>query len=289
MQRTLQPNNQDIIETSALEMARRIPSLTHHEAAEMALAELERFLALVESLGSDDWEKPTVCPLWNVRQILAHVTGAAASFARWSEFKRQNNRHLQRPYREVGFSMLDALNQIQVDDRATASPAELINELRDVGPRAIAVRKRLPLLLRALRLPMPPLGGIVPLGYLTDLIYTRDMWMHRLDICRATGREMVQTPQHAGRITALVVRDLDKQLTPKLAGQAVAYELSGISGGHWRVGKSPRPIASITMDVLDFHLLAAGRLPANELPSHVLVSGDEQVARLALGNTQVPY
>jgi uncharacterized protein (TIGR03083 family) len=88
----------------------------------MTRLELERFLALVTSLSTDDWEKPTVCPLWNVRQILAHVTGAAASFAHWSEFKRQNKLRLQRSYREAGFSMLDALNQIQVDDRAEASP-----------------------------------------------------------------------------------------------------------------------------------------------------------------------
>jgi hypothetical protein len=59
---------------------------------------------------------------------------------------------------------------------------------------------------------------VVPLDYLIDLIYTRDMWMHRLDICRATGREMVQTPQHDGRITTLVVRDLARKHTPKLAG-----------------------------------------------------------------------
>jgi hypothetical protein len=55
---------------------------------------------------------------------------------------------------------------------------------------------------RAKRLPLPLLG-MVPLGYLTDLISTRDMWMHRLDICRATGREMVLTSRHNGRITAL--------------------------------------------------------------------------------------
>src|SRR5712671_5886310 len=95
------------------------------------------------------------------------------------------------------FSLNDALNQIQVDDRGAATPADLLAELREVGPRAIATRKRLPAIVRAMRLPLPLLG-VVPLGYLTDLIYTRDMWMHRLDICRVTGREMVQTPRHDG-------------------------------------------------------------------------------------------
>lgn len=288
MLRMLRQNDHDTVEPPALEIARGIPPLTHREAAAMASAELERFLTLVESLESDDWEKPTACPLWNVRQILAHVTGSAASYARWSEFMRQGNPKLQRPYRASGLSFLASMNQIQVDDRASATPEGLIDELRTVGPQAIATRKRLPLLLRTLRLPLPTLG-IVPIGYLTDLIYTRDMWMHRLDICRATGREMIQTSQHDGHITALVVRDLARKLTPRLRGRALAYELTGISGGCWSLGESDRQIATITMDALDFHLLASGRLPANELASHVSITGDTQIARLALENTQVPY
>jgi uncharacterized protein (TIGR03083 family) len=288
MQQAQSIDHHDSEGRSSISEAASIPSLTHIEAAEMATFELERFLACVEALAPADWDQSTACTLWNVRQVVAHVTGAAASYARWSEFRRQQSTFVQRPYRQVGFSLPDALNQIQVDDRGAATPADLLAELRDVGPRAIATRKRLPAIVRAMRLPLP-LVGVVPLGYVTDLIYTRDMWMHRLDICRATGREMVQTPQHDGRITALVVRDLARKLTPKLAGQAVVYELTGTSGGCWSLGENASPIARITIDVLDFHLKASGRLPAHELASHASCSGDKQIARLALDNTQVPY
>jgi uncharacterized protein (TIGR03083 family) len=288
MQQAHSIDHRDSVGRPSLCDAASIPSLTHPEAAEMAAVELERFLTLVESLSPADWDSPTVCSLWNVRQIVAHVTGAAASYARWSQFKRQTSLFVQRPYRQAGFSLLDALNQIQVDDRRAATPADLLAELREVGPRAIATRKRLPAIVRAIRLPLPVLG-VVPLGYLTDLIYTRDMWMHRLDICRATGREMVQTQEHDGRITALVVRDLARKLTPKLAGQAVVYELTGISGGIFRLGENASPLARITMDVLDFHLQASGRLEADELSLHASCSGDEHMARLALDNTHVPY
>ena len=286
MQQTQNIDRHDSEGRPSLSEAASIPSLTHIEAAEMATVELERFLACVEALAPADWDQSTACPLWNVRQVVAHVTGAAASYARWSQFKRQHSPFVQRPYRQAGFSLLDAINQIQVDDRTIATPAELLAELREVGPRAIATRKRLPAIVRAVRL---PLLGVAPIGYVTDLIYTRDMWMHRLDICRATGREMVQTPRHDGRITTLVVRDLARKLTPKLAGQAVVYELMGIAGGCWSLGENASPIARITMDVLDFHLKASGRLPAIELASHASCSGDEHIARLALDNTQVPY
>ena len=280
-------NNNSVVRPD-LAYAGAIQPLTHSEAIAIARLELDRFLALVTILSDDDWEKPTSCTLWNVRQILAHVTGAAASYARWSEFKRQNSLKVQRPYRMSGLSFLDSLNQIQVDDRASATPGALIDELRTVGPRAIATRERLPGLLRAIRVPLPELG-FVPIGYLTDLIYTRDMWMHRFDICRATGREMIQTSHHDGRITALVVRDLAGKLTPRLGGRAVAYELTGISGGCWSLGENVKSIARITMDVLDFHLLASGRMPADKLSSHTSVKGDEQLSRLALDTTQVPY
>src|SRR5260221_681578 len=112
--------------------ARAIPPLSHREAMGMARLELERFLALVTSLSEDEWEKPTACPLWNVRQILAHVTGAAASYARWSEFKRQNSLKVQRPYRASGLSFLESLNQIPADYRACSTPAPLIDQLQTV-------------------------------------------------------------------------------------------------------------------------------------------------------------
>jgi len=249
---------------------------------------LERFLALVTALSDDEWEKPTACTLWNVRQILAHVTGAAASYARWSEFKRQNSFKVQRPYRASGLSFLESLNQIQVDDRASATPAALIDELHTVGPRAIATRTRLPVLLRVIRVPLPALG-IVPVGYLTDLIYTRDMWMHRLDLCRATGREMVLTPEHDGRIVALVMRDVAKKLAAPLRKNSMVYHLSGRVGGTWQLGAEVPPAATLQIDVLDFNLVASGRLTPEEAWSCVSLEGDTALAREALNHTNVPY
>lgn len=281
-------DHHDSREHPSLFEAALIPPLTHAEAGAMATVELERFLTLVESLAPADWDQPTACPLWSVRQMVAHVTGAAAGYARWPEFKRQYGLIAQRSYRKAGFSLLDAINQTQVDDRRATALTDLLTELRDVGPRAITTRKRLPALVRAIYLPLPMLG-VVPIGYLTDLIYTRDIWMHRLDICRATGREMVQTQEHAGRITALVVRDLGRKLTPKLAGQAVVYQLTGIAGGAFRLGKNASPIARITMDVLDFHLQASGRLSSDEISPHTSFNGDEHMAHVALDNTRVPY
>jgi uncharacterized protein (TIGR03083 family) len=289
MQTARNTRNDDPVVRPALVHARAIPPLSHHEAIRMAKLELERFLALMASLSDDDWEKPTACTLWNVRHILAHVTGACAAFAHWSEFKRQGNPKVQRPYRASSLSFLDSMNQIQVDDRASATPAALIDELRTVGPRALATRARLPAPLRALRVPLPALGGIVPIGYLTDLIYTRDMWMHRLDVCRATQHEMVMTSEHDGRIVALVMRDLEKKLAAKLRTTSMVYHLSGRIGGLWQLGAKVSPAATIQLDVLDFNLLASGRLLPEEAWSRASIEGESALAREVLNHTDVPY
>jgi uncharacterized protein (TIGR03083 family) len=288
MQTVRNTSNDDPVVRPALVHARAILPLSHREAMGMATLELERFLALVTSLPEDAWEKPTACTRWNVRHMLAHVTGAAASYARWSEFKRQNSFKVQRPYRVSGLSFLDSLNQIQVDDRAAATPAALIDDLQTVGPRALATRARLPLLLRALHMPLPALG-FVSIGYLTDLIYTRDMWMHRLDLCRATGREMVMTPEHDGRIVSLIMRDLVKKLAATLRNTSMVYHLSGKVGGTWHLGAEVPPAATLHLDVVDFNLLASGRLTPEEAWSCVSLEGETALAREVLNHTNVAY
>src|SRR5262245_13131378 len=112
-----------------------IPLLSHKEAGLMARVELERYIALLETLSEDDWLKPTYCTLWNVQQMVSHQAGAYAGFASWAEFKHQWN---PPPRPKPGQMVIDAVNDLQVTERAEATPAELIAELRGVGPKAVA-------------------------------------------------------------------------------------------------------------------------------------------------------
>jgi uncharacterized protein (TIGR03083 family) len=268
----------------------QIPKLTHEEAYKMALAELETFLTLLQDLTEAEWSKPTACPLWDVRQMVAHVVGAAEGYLSFKNFKRQMASKDLKRYTSQGLKGIDATNQLQIDDRAKSTPARLIAELREIGPKSINNRYKLPLLLRALRVYIPILG-FNRIDYLTDLIYTRDMWMHRLDICRATGREMTLKPEHDGRITALVVRDLAKRKGNKLKEAGVRYELTGPAGGAWNIGATTVPTATLKIDALDFNLLAAGRFSVKDVMDQNLVkiSGNFQLGQLALENTRVPY
>lgn len=263
-----------------------IPALAHDEAGMMAREELQRFLALVETLSGDDWEQPTDCTEWNVRDILAHQAGAYAGFTSWSEFRRQIT---ARP--AAGQMQVDALNKRQLADRAGRTPVDLIGELRTVGPKAIRTRQRLPWPLRKLTIPLGPPLGTIPIEYLTDLIYTRDTWMHRADISRATGRAFLQTAEHDGRVIALVVRDLARTLKDTLRGRTVVFDLGGAAGGRYRIGAMAEPTVIVKMDVVDFNRLASGRLTPQAVKEQgrAILSGDRGFGDQVVAATSVPY
>ena len=108
-----------------------IPYVTADEAHAMIRAELERFIGLVEILEPADWGRPTSCSAWTVRDILAHQAGGYASGTSYIEMIRQYS-HLPRS----GQLPEDATNDFQLSERKGKSPAELITELKAVGPVA---------------------------------------------------------------------------------------------------------------------------------------------------------
>jgi len=277
--------------SSAALPAAAIPKLAPPEVIPLARVELERFLTLVETLTPADLKQPTDCTLWSVKDIIAHQASHVFGLTRFGEFMDQFNPLRARAYTAKGMNALDAANQRQIDLRAQWSLAQMIAEMRDHREASFAGRQRFPALLRRVTIPVPGSNLRVSLGDLIDNIYTRDMWMHRADICRATGRAMVQTADHDGRIVALIMRDLDGSLRAAFAGRAVIYRLTGTAGGEWIIGGNSRPEAQITMDVLEFNRLASGRSTAQQVLDQGLaqISGDEALAELALRQTIVLY
>ena len=59
-------------------------------------------------------------------------------------------------------------------------------------------------------------------GYLVDTIFTRDTWMHRLDISRATSTPMGSPQPHDGRLVADVVAEWGRR-----HGQPFSLTLTG--------------------------------------------------------------
>lgn len=102
----------------------------------------------------------------------------------------------------------------------------------------------------------PPLGTR-PLGYLMDRIFTRDAWLHRLDICRATGRSPELTTDHDGRLVADIVQEW-----AKTHGQPYRLTLSGPAGGSWSSGSGGK---QIELDAVEFARVLSGRAAGSGL------------------------
>lgn len=276
---------------SAVGHVRDIPPLARSEVTPLARVELERFLALAAQLSAEDLQRPTDCALWSVKDIIAHQASHVTGLISVGEFFNQFNPRNFRDYTAKGMNTLDAANQRQVDMRAGRTLAQLIAEMRDNAEAAFTGRQRFPFFLRWVRIPVPGFDGRISIGYLLDTIYTRDMWMHRVDIARATGREMALTPEHDGRIVALVVRELDARLGKALGSKSVTLRLTGPAGGEWAAGGAQAPSALIEFDTLEFNRLASGRITAQHVLDSglVRVDGDRATAETALKNIVVLY
>jgi uncharacterized protein (TIGR03083 family) len=260
-----------------------IPKLTHREAGRLSQTEYERVVALLEQLEGSDWERPTYCTEWNVRQMTAHLAGAVTGSTSLVEFLRQN---IQHPYAKA--AGIDGTNRLQIEERANKTTAELVAEFRQNGQIAIHKRQKLAWPLRKIHAPMGVLG-FTSFEYLLDTIYPRDEWMHRYDICAATGKQMVVTAEHDGRIVALVLRDAARKLKAGLAQRTVAVRLVGEAGGEYLFGRSFSADCTLEMDVFDFNLRASGRIKAAKATSAAMISGDQATAEWFLDNLEVPY
>lgn len=263
--------------------AGQIRPLAHAEARYLAAAVLARFLTLLESLAPEEWNAPTYCSGWSVRDVVAHQAGAYASGVSYARFLGQWIRLPER-----GRSILDTVNGLQIRQRQKQSTSALIAELREMGPRAIEARSKIGPLLRSIPIPIPPLG-LRPTGYLTDELYIRDTWIHTIDVCHATGRRMSLAAEPDRRIVELIVRDLAQRLPGALAGATVALDLTGPAGGQYRIGPSAAPGATLRMDTVEFNVRASSRISAQEAMARTQVIGDVELAARALQHASVVY
>ena len=248
----------------------RKPALARPLALRLAATEYDRCAEAFRSLQPEQWTAQTDCPAWNVRQMAAHMLGMAEMAASMRENLRQQ-RLASRITGQTGGIYIDALTQLQVDERADWAPDRITERFLARAPKAVAGRRRAPSFVR--RRTMPQLtavnGAQEPwtFGYLIDIILTRDPWMHRLDISRATGTPLRLTADHDGTIVADVVAEwADRH------GKDFALTLTGPAGGTWVNGENG---PALTLDAIDF-CRAVARRPAS------ITLGE-------LMNTEVPY
>ena len=237
--------NQGPVETSA------IPALEHDEAMDLADAEFALLLAAVDALDGPDWARPTDCAGWDVKAMLGHLLGMLKLQADPEDRIRQITTAAQECAASGGLR-LDAMTALQVREHAHLTPSELRDALHDAAPRGLAARRSMPPQVRATPFD-PQLPGVAgwTLGYLFDVIHTRDPWLHRIDLARATGADLVLTGPHDGRIVADVVAEW-----ARTHAQPFTLRLTGPAGGSYSANGGAEPIE---LDAVEFCRTLSGR------------------------------
>ena len=238
----------------------RVRALERQAAMTSAATEYTRAIVLFESVTPGQWMLPTDCPAWDVRAVAGHMLGMAQMIATLPELGRQQMA-AQKGAKKTGTVMIDVLTALQVAKNADLSPAEVVTAMRAIGPKAARLRRKMPALIRSRTMPGTQTVGSAQerwtFGFLFDIVLTRDSFMHRLDISRATGIQIQATPAHEGVIVDDIVREWAARHR-----RPYTLSLSGPAGGTWGDGGE-----HITMDAFDFCRAVSGRGPATGLLS----------------------
>ena len=240
-----------------------IPRIAHDEAMRIAAMENAKFAGLLRSFEPTDWTKPTDCALWDARALIAHVVGSATGQASPREFVRQIRKGRPLVAEIGGQFWWDGMNELQVRERAGLSTEQLVAEWDIASARALRARTRLPRLvakLPLLNLPTPV--GRQPLSYLFDVGFTRDVWMHRIDLARATAKRLDVDPEHDARIVADLVAEW-----ARTHGEPFTLTLGGPAGGQFRAGSSGE---HVDMDAIEFCRILAERGHGTGILRHTL-------------------
>jgi uncharacterized protein (TIGR03083 family) len=229
-----------------------ISPIRHREGMALAETEYRRFSDMLQQLQPGDWCNQTVCTDWNVQQLVAHVLGFAESNASFRVFLSAMRSGKKRAAQKGYDHFVHGMNEVQVEEREHLTPAELLARWSEVWPKALKGRKQFPPFMRPIQLEFGPPIGKKPMGsYLMDVVFTRDTWMHRIDICRAVGLDPVLTPDHDGRLIEDMVAEW-----ARVHSIAFTLHLEGTAGGTFVSGSAGE---EVTLDAVEWIWILSGR------------------------------
>ena len=247
-----------------------------HEAAEAVLA-------LASELEDADWARPTDCPAWTVKDVMAHLAHLETELCHTEQNSSAD---------VLTDEVVAAYTAIGVAERRNRTPAELTAEFAAAVELRADRLKHLPDDASALA-PVTP-GGI-PWSWDT-LLRNRsiDVWTHEQDIRRATGRPggLDSTGAHVAVMTFSVAMPyvVGKRVKPP-AMSTVRWDVTGESPLELvvRVGEDGRasvielldePSVTLTMSTETFTVLTAGRRTPEQV--EVGIEGDHVLGRATL-------
>ncbi len=245
-------------------------------------------VALLRSLGPDDWTKPTDLPGWDVRAVAAHLAHLE------SELAGNEQQPVDVPELEHIASPMGRYTEMGPRARANWPVDRIVDELESSAAlRLTALRADPPADPTAVPAITP--GGI---GWNWETLLSNrvlDVWMHEQDIRRAVGRPGGLDSPAAAHTAGVFARGLGyvvgKRVGPP-GGTTVVLDVGGPHPFHTAVvvGDDGRaatvadplnPTVTLRMDFESYVVLSGGRRRPADVP--VEVEGDQELGQQVLG------
>ena len=238
---------------------------------------------LCSGLSAAQWDLPTGCPGWTVKDHLSHLVDYEAR-----ALGRPGPEHEPGPLPHVKNEMGQA-NEIGVDVRRPRPGAQVLAEFREVTGERLARLRTLTGqdLAESVTTPAGP-------GTMADLLTLRvmDSWMHEQDIRRATGRPGHVDGPAAGEAVGYFTRFLPYVVGKRAAspdGSKVVFRVGGrdpvavqMAGGRGSLAADAGgATVGLAIPVTTFAALAGGR---SDVPDDVRITGDEALGRRVLAS-----
>ena len=236
---------------------------------------------LLSELAPGEWELPTDCPAWTVRDVVAHLAALEHEMA-----TGERPGAIEGDAREV----VSSYTQAGVEVRRDRTPAELTSEL-DAASRQRAEQLRDTDLSDPTGAPDRTPGGIA--WDWQTLLRNRvvDLWVHEQDIRRATDRPGGMDTPGADITTAVFTAALPyvigKRVAPDpgttigvhVGERATAYSVDADGRCH-ETDTTAAPTTGVRMSREAFTVLAAGR--RDPQTQQVDIDGDRELAERLL-------
>ena len=235
--------------------------------------------SLCADLSEDEWNMPTDCPGWTVKDNVSHLIGTERLL---HGLPRTDHRS---PTVDYVKNPIGEMNENEVDARRSSTGAKVLAEWNTLVDLRLATLRGGDAEYFAAAA-MTPTGP----GTVADFLHIRvlDCWAHEQDIRRALDRPGGFDTAAAGhtidRLTKTLPIVIGKRAgTPE--GSAVTIDITGpvsrtltyeVSGGRAGLVELPSqpPIATVQLDTETFTVLALGRRPAAECAHAITIDGD---------------
>jgi uncharacterized protein (TIGR03083 family) len=251
---------------------------------------IEAISELVGHLPEAEWNRPSPCPGWSVRDLVSHVIGVDCEMLGDPRPIHTLPRDLRHVVDEPSRYM-----EVQVDVRRHHTAPEMTSELEYTvirRTRQIRNEKRDPLT----TVVRGPFGEQVTLE-LSYRLRAFDIWVHEQDLRAALG-----VPGNLDSPGAHIARDLLLAGLPKVvakkagapAGTAVVLDVHGPleflrtvrvdAEGRGTIDGTPSlgPAVTLAMDWETYSRLAAGRVRRQSVADRIKVEGDPELAEAIL-------